>query len=293
VSIGVVHRPAHRIEPAGLLRAADMAVRHATSMGPGRWRLFDPEQDTRDRHTFRLAATMPTAWETGEIHVVYRPLVRLADDQVLGVDTLLRWEHPEHGLISHDRCVELAERIGLCRSIGAWLLRHTCEQLSSDLLLAVTVTPRQAADPELPGTVLLALHETAVPPEQLQLAMPASTLLAAHGPAVENLKALADAGVRTTLHTMGFLPADPSFLAELPVRMVRTTPRSTRHPLLARIATELVAAVHAAGATVVVDNITTRDQADWWRQVGADAATGPLFAPDGPHDSVDAMLASR
>jgi diguanylate cyclase (GGDEF)-like protein len=295
VSIGVVHRPAHRIEPAELLRAADMAVRHATSTGPGRWRLLDPAQDTRDRHTFRLAATLPTAWETGEVRVAYRPLVRLADEQVLGVDTLLRWEHPEHGLISHDRCVELAERIGLCLPIGAWLLRHTCEQLSSehDLLLAVTVTPHQAADPELPDTVLLALRETAVRPEQLQLAMPASTLLTAHGPAVENLKALADAGVQTTLHAMGFLPADPLFLAELPVRTVRTTSRAVRQPLLAKIAADLVAAMHAAGSTVVVDSVSSRDQADWWRQVGADAATGPLFAPDGPHDSVDALLANR
>lgn len=295
VSIGVVHRPAHRIEPAELLRAADMAVRHARSAGPGRWRLHDPEQDTRDRHTFRLAATMPTAWETGEVRVAYQPLVQLADEQVLGVDTLLRWEHPEHGLISHDRCMELAERTGLCFPVGAWLLRHTCEQLSSepDLLLAVTVTPNEATSPELPDAVLLALHETAVRPAQLELAMPASTLLTADGPAVANLKALADAGVRTTLHAKGFLPADPTFLTELPVRAVRTTSRNTRHPLLTKIATDLVAATHAAGATVLVDSVTTRDQADWWRQVGADSATGPLFTPDGPHESVNALLASR
>jgi diguanylate cyclase (GGDEF)-like protein/PAS domain S-box-containing protein len=292
VSIGVAHRPAHRIEPAELLRAADMAVRHARSTGPGRWRPHDPEQDTRDRHTFRLAATMPTAWETGEVRAAYQPLVRLAGEQVLGVDALLRWEHPEHGLIPHDRCVELAERIGLCFPVGAWLLRHTCEQLPSDLLLAVTVTPNEAADPELPGTVLLALRETGVQPARLQLAMPASTLLTAHGPAVDNLRALADAGVQTTFHAKGFLPADPAFL-ELPVRAVRTTPRETRHPLLATIATELVAATHAAGATVIVDGVTTREQADWWREIGADAATGPLFTPDGPHDNVDALLANR
>ena len=77
------------------------------------------------------------------------------------------------------------------------------------------------------------------------------------------------------------------------MRAVRTTPRATHHPLLAKITTETIAAVHAAGATVIVDSVATRDQADWWRQVGADAATGPLFGPDGPHDSVDALLASR
>jgi EAL domain-containing protein (putative c-di-GMP-specific phosphodiesterase class I) len=263
-----------------------MAVRQAMRAGPGRWRLLDPELDARDRHTFQLAATMPTAWETGEVRATYRPLVRLADEQVLGVDALLRWDHPDHGPIPHDRCVALAERSGLCPPVDAWLLRHTCEQLAPDLLLAVTVTPNEAADPGLPDTVLAALRETAVAPARLQLAMPASTLLTAHGPAVRNLRALAAAGVQTTLHAKGFLPADPTFLTELPVRAVRTTPRGTRHPLLAKIATELVAAVHAAGATVVVDSIATRDQADWWRQVGADAATGPLFAPDGPHDSV-------
>ena len=155
VSTGVVHRPAHRVESTELLRAADMAVRHAMSTGPGRWKLFDQERDERDRQTFRLAATMPSAWETGEIRVVYRPLVRLTDEQVVGVDALLRWD-----LVPHDRCMALAEQAGLSIPVGTWILRQTCEQLQpqQDLLLAVTITASQAADPELPDTVLRTLR---------------------------------------------------------------------------------------------------------------------------------------
>jgi diguanylate cyclase (GGDEF)-like protein/PAS domain S-box-containing protein len=292
VSTGVVHRPAQRVEAAELLRAADMAARHAMTAGPGRWKLYDQERDARDRQMFELAATMPSAWETGDVDVVYRPLVRLADEQVLGVDALLRWDD-----MPHDQCVELVELVGLSASVGTWLLRHTCEEISSrrDLLAVVTVTPNQAVDPDLPGTVLRTLHETAVGPARLHLAMPASTLLTVGGRAGENMKALADAGVRTTVHTMGFLPSDPTFLEDLPVRAVRATPQrgTVRHPLMTRIATDLVTVVHAAGAAVIVDSVRTRQQADWWRQVGADAATGPLFDQDGPHDSVEALLAAR
>jgi diguanylate cyclase (GGDEF)-like protein/PAS domain S-box-containing protein len=292
VSTGVVHRPAHRIEPAELLRAADMAVRHARSAGPGRWKLFDQERDERDRQAFRLAATMPSAWETGEIRVVYRPLVRLTDEQVIGVDALLRWD-----LLPHDQCMALVEQAGLAIPVGTWLLRQTCAQLGSrrDLLLAVAITATQAADPELPDTVFRALHETAVGPARLQLAMPASPLFATEGRAAANLKALADAGIQTTVYSPDFLPADPAFLAELPVRAVRTSQGrgTTRHPLMARIATDLVTVLHTAGAAVIVDNIETRQQATWWHHTGADAATGPLFDPDGPHDTVDTLLPTR
>jgi EAL domain-containing protein (putative c-di-GMP-specific phosphodiesterase class I) len=76
---------------------------------------------------------------------------------------------------------------------------------------------------------------------------------------------------------------------------VRTSQRrgTARHPLMARIATDLVTVLHTAGAAVIVDSIETRQQADWWRHTGADAATGPLFDPDGPHDTVDALLTAR
>jgi diguanylate cyclase (GGDEF)-like protein/PAS domain S-box-containing protein len=295
VSIGAVHRPERRVEPAELLRSADMAVRQARQSGPGQWAVFDPSRDARDRATFGLAAGMPAAWRSGQIRVVYQPLVRLADRRMVGVEPLLMWNQPEHGSVPHDRCLELAERIGLIARLGSWLLRRAADQLrrsGRDLMLAVDLTPNQSADPELVARVLHTLNDTGLPPERLQLGMPVPELLTEYGHAAENLRFLAEAGIRTAIHDVGNLAADLIVLEELPIRAVRLSPRlisrAGRSTLTAKAVTDLAALVHSAEATLTVGGIHSQPQANWWHRTGADVATGPLFST-GPQDEISAL----
>jgi diguanylate cyclase (GGDEF)-like protein/PAS domain S-box-containing protein len=301
VSIGVVHRPRQPVDPAELLRAADMALRQAQRKGPGQWAVLDLDRDVHDRRTFRLAATMPGAWRAGQLRVVYQPIVRLADYETVGVEPLLQWDQPEYGSLPHHRCLELAERNGLVIALGAWLLGRASERIrrsARDLLLAVNLTPDQSAHPELVGAVLRTLDRTGLPPGQLRLAMPAAELLADQGHAADNLRLLADAGVQTAVHEFGSLPGDLACLEDLPVHAVRLAPRlvrrqarqAVRDTLTAKAATQLATFVHATGATMTVDGIQAAPQADWWHRTGADTATGPLFCPGGPRDDIAALL---
>ena len=300
VSIGVVHRPAYPVEPAELLRAADMALRQATSTGPGQWALLDRDRDARDRRSFGLAATMSGAWRAGQLRVVYQPLVQLTDRQVIGVEPLLRWNVPEHGSLPHDRCVELAEQTGLSTALGAWLLRQAAERIGhnpGNPLLMINLAPLQSVDPELVAMVVATLDGTGVSPGQLLIALPAPELLEMDGHAADNLRLLADAGVQPAIHGFGSLPGDLACLEDLPVRAVRLAPnlvrRQARHPgrdtLTAKAVTDLATLVHLAGATLIVDDIQAGPQADWWRGAGADTATGPLFSA-GPQDDVAPLL---
>ncbi|MFD8500806.1 putative bifunctional diguanylate cyclase/phosphodiesterase [Amycolatopsis sp. NPDC059657] len=263
-TMGVAHRPARDVEPAELLRAVDMTLRRAQAKGHRQWELLDSERDTVDRKQFQLAASMPGAWETGELAVVYEPLVRLADDEIVGVEALLQWNHPEDGKLPHRECISLADRTGLILPLGGWLLRKACETVP-ELPISIGLTARQAADPDLVGTIRETLSETGVEPTRLRCGFPASALVS-HGDAADNLKVLADIGVRAEIRD--FSEAAAVDLGELPVEAVRFTGRVTAHT--GALVTGLAEFARQAGATVIAEGVNTPEDAAWWKQAGAE-----------------------
>ncbi|HEV7977549.1 putative bifunctional diguanylate cyclase/phosphodiesterase [Amycolatopsis sp.] len=292
-SIGVVHRPARDTDPAELLRAADMTLRRARRNGHRQWQLFDAAQDLRDRKAFSLAATMPGAWETGEIRVVYQPMVRLGDERVIGIEALLQWDHPELGPLPHGRCLKVADETGLSLPLGNWFVRSACEEMrgwqtrsGQDLPLALGLTPNLAADPDLVGGIQRTLDETGLSPEWLRPGFPIQALLTDHGEAVDNVRVLADIGIESEVHGYG-ATGDVECLEDLPVQAVRVarrlvqrqTERAGEDSLVARSLTNLIEIAHLAGVDVIVDGIRTGRQASWWRAAGGDVGAGRHFRP--------------
>ncbi len=276
-SIGVVRRPARDVEPAELLRAADQALRRAKNGRRGQWELFHPKQDEADRHAQALAVGMPGAWEHGEVGVRFRPVTRFAGG-LAGVEALLYWDREEP--LEHDRCVKPAEQTGLILPLGEWLLRVAADQSRwwrqrdrVEAPLVVGLSPAQSADADLVSRVVRVLDDTALPPDRLLVGMPVGALSV--GEAVDNLTVLADRGVRMALHDFGLGPDDLAALADLPVGCVRVAARLVDHR--AAYVEAAVAAVRAAGVTIVVDGVRTAGQASWWREIGADAGCGDHF----------------
>lgn len=276
-STGVVQSPPHSADPVTVLHAANIAVRKAKELGPGRWLLLKRACDESNRKELRLAATLIGAWRDGKVRVEFRPQVRLTDGRPVRLDARLRWHHPQEGVLAHDELVAHAERTGLGTRLGNWLLDEAGDRLqawSGDLPLTVTLPPSQATDPNLLTTV----RESGLPPERLALSVPAGI---ATGPATDNLTRLADAGVAVAVHDFGTTAGDVTCLSDLPVQAVRLAPHLVRRasePLVGQALRDTVALAHQAGVTVVVDGITTKEEADWWRAADADLATGPLFA---------------
>lgn len=163
------------------------------------------------REECELAAALRRALDEDRLTVVYQPLVRSGDSKMLGVETLLRWEEPGRGSISPGVFIPVAERFGLMREIGAWVLRTACRQLASwheaglgrELLIHVNLSGPELLDPDLVATVWRTLSETGVNPEHLCLEVTES-ILRAGGPAAESaLHALEDIGVRLVLDDFG------------------------------------------------------------------------------------------
>jgi diguanylate cyclase (GGDEF)-like protein/PAS domain S-box-containing protein len=305
--VGVAEYQGRGGKVARLLRAAEATLHRAKSSGKRQWGLFDSYGDAHHRSRCRLAAAMPGAWGSGEIHLDYQPLVRLVDGAVVGIQALLRWDHPPSGSLSHQECLELATRTGLITPLGQWMLQSACAQYTSwrphwgevTPLLHVALTPQQAHDPDLVAGIVGAMEHTAFAAESLQLGIPVSALAATLGEAEDKLRVFADMGVSIVL--LGFSGvADVAYLEDLPVRAVEIAPAvvqrvaqrlSTGSAVLHAVPV-MCQLVHDCEATVMVRGIDTRNEADWWKSIGADVAQGALLAPPASPGEIVALLGS-
>jgi diguanylate cyclase (GGDEF)-like protein/PAS domain S-box-containing protein len=307
--VGIVRRPAREMSTAELLRAAEATLHRAKRTGRGQWAEFDPPVDALERRRCSLAVDMTAAWEDGQVTLCYQPLVQLGSAATTGrtvaMAALLSWDHPEHGAVSHEDCVMLAEQTGLVLTLGPWVLQQSCEQLRSwrDQLGAavppvrVDLTTHLTQDPDLVAVVRGALAAAQLQPEDIQLGMPVEVIVAGHGDAVDNVATLADIGVRTVLTRYGQAVGNLALLESLPVygvemadSLVRTSAGQPGSVLPAALAC-LLPLIRRTGATVIVTGIDTPEQAGWWRHTGAGSARGAAFTPPVEPSSVPTLLA--
>lgn len=304
--IAVYERPPADADPTELLQATDITLRRLKDSGRRQWALVDREQGVRDRNRFNLAASIPGAWESGEIELEYQPSVYLEDRHIVAVQPLLRWDHPDQGTIEHDRCIEVLEETGLSLPIGRWMLSRAAEQImswkhrtSGELPnLYVELTRQQAADPDLVSTVQAALLDTGMPIDQLRLGMPVQALCMLDGLAEDNMEILVDLGVNFVLYEFGTTRGDLGCLEDLPIRAVKMAKRvitrvaraAGKETLFVRAIRDLVPLVREFGAGLIVSHIETEEQLAWWQEVGAGCAMGPLFGAPGPPEDIESLF---
>ncbi|MBV8542217.1 MAG: EAL domain-containing protein [Pseudonocardiales bacterium] len=305
----VARRTAMEADAKELIRAAEATLHRARRTGRGQWGLFDPSVDAEERARYVLATAMPEAWENGQVTLCYQPLVRLdpaASDagRTVALAALLRWEHPERGVVGHEDCLALAEQTGLVLTLGPWMLRQACEQLRGwrDRLgvavppVRVDLTTYLTQDPDLVAVVRDALAAARLRPEDIQLGMPVEVIVAGHGDAVDNVVTLADIGVRTVLIRYGQALGNLVLLESLPVQgvemagpLVRAAARTPDSVVRAAVA-GMVPLIRRTGTAVVVAGIDDTEQVSWWRDAGADSARGAALAPPVAPQDVPALL---
>ncbi|SDM66306.1 putative bifunctional diguanylate cyclase/phosphodiesterase [Allokutzneria albata] len=308
-SIGVVRANSQNLRPEEVLRSADITLRRAKAGGKGQWELFDAQHDTEARTRTRLAASIPGAEENGEFEIVYRPVLRLPDHEVTFVEALLRWNHPEQGVLPHERCVELAEETGMILPLGRSMLREACMIAASWPSTAdgaapglwLNLTPLQARDPDLAATVRMALADCGMSASRLRLGIPMASLRQHRDEAEENAGVLGDMGVVMALHEFEGGLANLGVSGSLNADLVRVAPWVVR-----RLSTEdgtdvalrnsvrfLIPALGRSGARVVVGEIETVEQLEWWRGVGATFAQGPYFGEPSSADELTEILSGK
>ncbi|MEX2100555.1 MAG: EAL domain-containing protein, partial [Acidimicrobiia bacterium] len=273
-----------------LLRNADAAMYRAKEMGRDRSEMFDTRTHHNAVDSLRTGNALHRAIERGELRLHYQPVVTLEDGLLSGFEALIRWEHPERGLVPPMEFIPLAEETGLIVPLGAWALSEACRQLrewqafqNADrrLTMSVNLSPRQLAEPGLPNEVARILHESGVAPECVWLEITETTLMRDAESAMSALGALRSLGLHLAVDDFGTGYSSMAYLERLPVEVLKVD-RSFVQGVGQRsdstaIATAIVSLARALGLRTVAEGIETTDQLEELRNVGCEMGQGWLF----------------
>jgi len=311
-SVGIVECLAAETTASELMKAADTTLYWAKAAGRGRWAVYDPERSARDIARSALVAGLPAALDRGEFVVHYQPIVALLEGTMLAVEALVRWEHPELGLIGPDRFIGLAEETGLIVSLGEWVLRQACHDAErwrrefpeAQLVVSVNLAARQADDPAIVSTVADALATSGLPAGLLQLELTESAVMGSAGEPLRSLHQLAALGVRLAVDDFGTGYSNLAYLRRLPIHCLKLagpfvegiradgTDAAADHRD-ERIVDALVRLAHALELWVTAEAVETAVQAERLRALRCDTGQGRYFGPPAPADSITARLRAR
>ncbi|MEV5145400.1 EAL domain-containing protein [Streptomyces sp. NPDC052727] len=300
-SLGIVEGPAGERTAAEVLRSADITMYRAKSAGGNRSELADPEADARAITRHGLTTALPTALERGEFFIEYQPLVHLGDGSVRGAEALVRWLHPQHGVLGPDRFIPLAEHTGLIVPLGRWVLeesirqarawreRHGEQKAAGPLRINVNLSPCQLSHPGLVQDTVDILERSGVTPDALCLEVTESALIGADDDLLKPLRRLAEMGVDIALDDFGTGYSNLANLRRLPVSILKLDRSFTQgmqqfpaDPVDLKIVEGIVSLAHSLDLAVTVEGVETGAQAEQLRILGCDTAQGWYYARPGP-----------
>ncbi|MFF9148628.1 putative bifunctional diguanylate cyclase/phosphodiesterase [Streptomyces sp. NPDC014861] len=306
-SLGVVEGPAGERTAAEVLRSADITMYRAKSAGGNRFELADPEADARAITRHGLTTALPTALERGEFFIEYQPLVHLDDGSVHGAEALVRWSHPQHGVLGPDRFIPLAEDTGLIVPLGRWVLQEAVRQARSwqlddpgnrsPLRINVNLSPTQLHHPRLVADTVDVLERAGLAPGALCLEVTESALIGADEDLLKPLRQLAEMGVDIALDDFGTGYSNLANLRRLPVSVLKLDRSFTRgmqqhpvDPVDLKIVEGIVSLAHSLELAVTVEGVETAAQAERLRELGCDTAQGWYYARPGAPDRIHSLV---
>ena len=273
-----------------LIRNADAAMYIAKRDGKGGYRLFEPTMHEGVLERLELRADLQRAMTAGQLELYYQPLVHLIDGGPSGVEALLRWHHPERGMVGPDTFIPLAEEMGLIVPIGRWVLREACRQARQmqtllpaepPLSMSVNLSVKQLQHSDIVGDVRDALAESGLAAESLTLEITETVLMTETDLAVQRLLELKSLGVRLAMDDFGTGYSSLSYLSRFPVdvlKMDRSFLRDGASPTTSALASAVIALGATLELEVVAEGIEFPDQWTGLRDLGCGSGQGFLFA---------------
>ena len=289
-SVGVLERPVATTTPMAAVRAADLTLYRAKEEGRGRWTVFDPGRNARAVSRYAVSVRMPTAMDRGEFFIDYQPLCALPDGALVAVEALLRWRHPQFGVLGPDEFVATAEETGVIMPLGRWVLEQACSQAAAWVRrfgaaapqVNVNVAGRQTRSPGLVTDVARILRSTGLDPRRLQLEITESAVVGRDDESLHTLHELVGMGVSLAIDDFGTGWSNLSYLRDLPVSGLKIAGSfigdlndPDRDEALGwRIVGGVVSLAHTLGLTVTAEEVETEAHAERLRAMGCDWAQG-------------------
>ncbi len=302
VSIGIAYSGPGEGVSDQLISHADLAMYEAKRLGGANHQVIDLRGANRAGDRNRLDRDLRTALAAGHLHLAYQPIVRTGDGSVVGVEALLRWNHPEQGAVPALTTVSIAEQNGLIREIGAWALERACRERGSWLAehpdrpldVSVNVSVRQLMAHGFVDTVAEVLERTQMDPAALVLELTEGVFIEDSGRGAAVLAEVKALGVRVTLDDFGTGYCSLSYLRRFPVDAIKIDQSFVAgigsDPAGAAIVAAIRDLAHALGLQVTAEGVETREQHDVVTRVGCELAQGFLFSRPLPASGIRDLL---
>jgi len=303
-SIGIATFPADGDNAETLLGAADAAMYRAKQSGRNAFHFFTADINTRTRARAQMGLELRRALERREFSLAYQPKIDLTSGHPCGAEALLRWRHPERGLIAPVEFIPVLEETGLIVPVGEWVLKRACEDLKEWLgrgapamPVAVNLSARQFRQHDLEERIRSIVYGAGIDPALIELEITESQLMHDPDHAVRVLRGLGDAGLRIAIDDFGTGYSSLAYLTRFPLASLKID-RSFVADVLddeadATIVRTIVDMAHTLGFTVIAEGVELDSQATFLRALGCEQAQGFLFARPMPAEDFSALVAQR
>ena len=301
VSIGITIYPFDNAEIQGLLKNADMAMYHAKEAGRNNFQFYSSSMADKASERMGLEMSLRRALNEGELVLHYQPILDMTSGEIVGVESLVRWMHPQRGLMGPDKFISIAEETGLIVPLGQWVLRTTCEhaRVLDDMGLvipkfAVNLSPRQFRDPNLIQGIRDIFKESGFNPKRLDLEITENLLMGDTDTVREQLYELTKLGIELSIDDFGTGYSSLSYLRQLPISnlkidrsFVKDLPDNADD---SAIVSSTISMAHYLGMKTVAEGIETREQLRFLKHAGCDIAQGYLISRPLPLDELGQFI---
>ncbi|HSH74021.1 MAG TPA: EAL domain-containing protein [Methylophilaceae bacterium] len=302
-SIGIAVYPDDGKNADLLTKHADAAMYHAKGVGRNNYQFFNAEMTQRVAEQLSLENFLQKAVEHNELVLFYQPKVSIKTGKIIGVEALLRWQHPEWGMIAPDRFIPVAEDSGLIRPIGNWVLREACRQNRAwqdmglpEIPVAVNLSVVELRQPNFVQEVMRVLLQSGMAPSHLEIEVTESIAIKEFTEVIGWLQTLKEMGVRLSIDDFGTGYSSLSYLKRLPIDTIKIDKSFIRDIGIdlndAAIVTAIISMSHSLKLAVIAEGVETTEQLDFLKQHDCDEIQGYFFSRPLPADEFAKLLAA-
>ncbi|MFN7712603.1 MAG: EAL domain-containing protein [Curvibacter sp.] len=303
LSVGVAYSHQHGQDPGTLMRHADMALYAAKGEGRACTRVFQGAMEGQLSDAIQIEEQLRAAIGNRELRLHYQPKVDLRQGKVVGLEALVRWQHPARGLVGPDQFISLAERVNLIQSLGCWVVDEAARQLAlwrraglPAWPVAVNVSFPQIVGGSLIDDVTRALRRESIPPEWLEIELTESVVMEDAQHTVRALQALAALGLKVSLDDFGTGYSSLAYVRQLPLdslKIDRSFVQSVHTELQSQVITNgIIGLARGLRLSTIAEGVETEEQRLWLLENGCHLAQGYLFSKPVPADELPAVIAS-
>lgn len=299
-SIGISHTPRDGEDAMGLIKCADMAMHHAKKEGRNNYQFYTGELEHVSIERLMLQASLRQALSQEQLVLYYQPQIDVASGRMLGVEALVRWRHPDMGMIAPNRFIPLAEETGQIVALGDWVLRQACQQgrrwhdAGHPLTVAVNLSARQFKQKDLVERIEMALEESGLPPTCLELELTESMIMQDPERVAASLRRLRQLGVSLSIDDFGTGYSSLAYLKRFPLdklkidrSFVSDIPHDSNDMAIAQA---VIALGHSLRLKVVAEGVETAEQVNFLSEQGCHSLQGFYYSPPVSAEAMALML---